>query len=48
MNYWNLQKYLEITMAIQKPVEERIKNGKDVLFIDWQGTQALRELELNI
>ena len=30
----------------KKPVEERIKNGKDVLFdIDWQGTQALRELE---
>ncbi len=30
----------------RKPVEKRIKNGKDVLFdIDWQGTQALRELE---
>ena len=28
------------------PVEKRIKNGKDVLFdIDWQGTQALREME---
>ena len=27
-------------------VEERIKNGMDVLFdIDWQGTQALREAE---
>ena len=38
----------------KKPVEKqidvkiifRIKNGKDILFdIDWQGTQALRELE---
>ncbi|MBF97255.1 MAG: Guanylate kinase [Alphaproteobacteria bacterium MarineAlpha9_Bin4] len=30
----------------RKPVEKRIKNGKDVLFdIDWQGTQALREME---
>ena len=28
------------------PVENRINNGKDVLFdIDWQGTQALRETE---
>ena len=28
------------------PVENRINNGKDVLFdIDWQGTQALREME---
>ena len=27
-------------------MEERISNGKDVLFdIDWQGTQALREME---
>ena len=27
-------------------MNERIKNGKDVLFdIDWQGTQALREME---
>ena len=30
----------------RKPVESRINNGKDVLFdIDWQGTQALREME---
>ena len=30
----------------RKPVENRINNGKDVLFdIDWQGTQALREME---
>ena len=30
----------------KKPVEKRIQNGKDILFdIDWQGTQALRELE---
>ena len=30
----------------RKLVEERISNGKDVLFdIDWQGTQALREME---
>ena len=28
------------------PVESRINKGKDVLFdIDWQGTQALREME---
>ena len=28
------------------PVEKRISDGKDVLFdIDWQGTQALREME---
>ena len=30
----------------RKPVEKRVNNGKDVLFdIDWQGTQALREME---
>ncbi len=30
----------------RNPVENRISNGKDVLFdIDWQGTQALREME---
>ena len=30
----------------RKLVEDRINNGKDVLFdIDWQGTQALRETE---
>ena len=30
----------------RKAVENRINNGKDVLFdIDWQGTQALRETE---
>ena len=30
----------------RKLVENRINNGKDVLFdIDWQGTQALREME---
>ena len=30
----------------RKPVENRVHNGKDVLFdIDWQGTQALREME---
>ena len=30
----------------RKLVEKRISEGKDVLFdIDWQGTQALRELE---
>ena len=30
----------------RKAVESRINNGKDVLFdIDWQGTQALREME---
>ena len=30
----------------RKPVENRIHDGKDVLFdIDWQGTQALREME---
>lgn len=32
--------------TLRSPVEKRIKNGKDVLFdIDWQGTQALREME---
>ena len=32
----------------RKPVENRVHNGKDVLFdIDWQGTQALREMEPN-
>ena len=32
--------------TLRAPVEKRIKNGKDVLFdIDWQGTQALREME---
>jgi guanylate kinase len=32
--------------TLREPVEKRIKNGKDVLFdIDWQGTQALREME---
>ena len=32
----------------RKPVENRVHNGKDVLFdIDWQGTQALREMGPN-
>ncbi|MBV68428.1 MAG: guanylate kinase [Pelagibacterales bacterium] len=32
--------------TLRTPVENRINNGKDVLFdIDWQGTQALRETE---
>ena len=34
---------------LRTPVENRINNGKDVLFdIDWQGTQALREQSLSI
>ena len=40
---WNTQRFRELLWQPQRPIEEAINAGRDVLFdIDWQGGQQVR------